>query len=72
MWGRVRDPVCNATVKKAKAFKYIYLGKPLYFDSEACLQTFKEDPKKFLGDGTKINLLQKLSDASDGERKTCH
>jgi YHS domain-containing protein len=67
MLGRARDPVCKATIRKAKAFKYTYLGKIFYFDSEACLQTFKEDPEKFGAGKNKKRFLEKLAENNQSE-----
>lgn len=69
MWGRAKDPVCGVRVRKTTPYWYKQNGKTFYFDSSACRQTFIE---RFLGDGIKKGFLQKLSEASDGQRKTCH
>ena len=72
MWGRVRDPVCGVRVKKTTPYWYKQNNKTFYFDCAACRQTFIEDTQEFVGDGIKKGFLQKLSEESDGERKTCH
>ncbi len=67
MFGKVKDPVCNATIKKADALKYSYHSKTFYFDSEACLHTFKEDPEKFGAAKNNKRFLEKLAENNQSE-----
>lgn len=45
---RKRDPVCGVKVKKSTEHTAEYEGKTYYFDSEACMNTFKENPEAYL------------------------
>lgn len=72
MWSSAKDPVCGVRVKKTTPYWYKLNGKTFYFDSIACRQTFKDNPQSFLGGGRKEGFIQKLSEESDGRRKTCH
>lgn len=72
MFGKVKDPVCKAKVKKSTSYRYTLNGRTFYFDSAACRETFKNDPQKFLGKGKKRSFMEKLSKVSDGRPKTCH
>lgn len=72
MWGKAKDPICGVRVKKTTPYSYELNGKTFYFDSAACRQTFIDDSKSFLGGGRKEGFIQKLSETSDGKRKTCH
>ncbi len=71
MWG-VRDPVCNVKISKKRAHRYQLNGKTYYFDSAACRQTFKDNPQNFVGKRINKNLIKKMFESGDGERKTCH
>jgi len=72
MWGKAKDPICGVRVKKTTPYSYELNGKTFYFDSAACRQTFINDSESFMGGGRKEGFIQKLSEASDGKRKTCH
>src|SRR5881392_415423 len=45
------DPVCGMTVDPAKAAgQYDYQGRTYYFCGKGCLERFKADPEKYVGD----------------------
>lgn len=46
-----KDVVCGMELDERKAqFKLDWYGKTYYFCSEMCLDRFKADPQKYLGD----------------------
>lgn len=67
-----RDPVCNAKVSKKKAFIFMYKGKTYYFDSQACRNTFKDDPENFIKEQFSKRLFRFISKASKDVPKCCH
>src|SRR5438874_11302461 len=49
--GREIDPVCGMTVDPAKAAgQHDYQGRTYYFCGKGCLERFKADPEKYVGD----------------------
>lgn len=46
-----KDVVCGRDVDEKRAqFKLDWYGKTYYFCSEMCLDQFRKDPQKYLGD----------------------
>jgi len=43
------DPVCGMQIAKSEAYHYKFEGKKYYFDKYNCKETFKMNPKKFIG-----------------------
>lgn len=73
MFGKVKDPVCGAKVRKTTQYRYNSNGKTFYFDSAACRETFRNGFQALLREGRKKKgLMAKLAEASDGKPKTCH
>lgn len=72
MFGRVRDPVCGAKVKKTTQHRSQWNGQQFYFDCAACKTTFEQDPGRYVSGREKKGFLGKLSEASDGLPKSCH
>lgn len=49
-----KDPVCGMDVdEKEDAIKMDYKGRTFYFDSEACKETFKNNPEQYAKIGDK-------------------
>lgn len=42
-------PVCNMQFEKSEAYKRSYDGKKYYFDIYTCAESFKMNPKNYLG-----------------------
>ncbi|MGM0368433.1 MAG: YHS domain-containing protein [Actinomycetota bacterium] len=74
MWGIIRDPVCNARVKKTTPYCYKFNGKIFYFDCAACRQTFIDEPEKFAGSKKEKKPVEEVSIPSEcnGECSLCH
>jgi Cu+-exporting ATPase len=68
MFGK-KDPVCGVKVKKSTEFKAEYNGKTYYFDSEACMATFKAGPEAFLKKKSRGGLFKPPSQEIP---KCCH
>lgn len=47
------DPVCGMEVDNKSKYKTLYKGKVYYFCSEICLNSFRNDPEKYLREGPK-------------------
>jgi P-type Cu+ transporter len=47
----VVDPVCGMTISPDEAVGHVdYKGQTYYFCADSCLEQFREDPERFLGD----------------------
>ncbi len=66
-----RDPVCQAKVNKKTGHTFRYNGKMYYFDSAACLATFKSEPQRFVKE-KKSGLLAFIAKDSKDVPKSCH
>ena len=66
-----KDPVCQAKVSKSTEHKYQHNGKTYYFDSAACLATFKNEPKRFIKKKSE-GILAMLSKNNKDVPKSCH
>ena len=75
--GGERDPVCGMTVQPATAAgSHVHAGKTYYFCCQACLDTFRADPARYLSpstapleaEGKSLPMLGAMppSDASSG------
>lgn len=66
-----KDPVCQARVSKKTEHTFQYNGKKYYFDSSACLATFKNEPHRFVKK-KKGGLLAFIAKDSKDVPKSCH
>ena len=66
-----RDLVCQAKVSKSIEHKYQLNGKMYYFDSAACLATFKSEPQRFVKE-KKGGFLAFIAKDSKDVPKSCH
>ncbi len=71
MFTKVKDPVCKRKIKKDTQLQLKYKEKKYYFDSPACLETFKENPGNFINKNKK-GFIESLAEKSDGKPKSCH
>ncbi len=66
----VIDPISGVKLVNTKApFNYEYLGKTFYFESEANMDTFKNDPEKFADVKIKRKWRIEGNDKANGENK---
>lgn len=72
MFGRAKDPVCGAKVKKSTPYQSEWKGRRFYFDCAACKVTFEEGPDRFVRARNNRGFLNRLSEASDNVPKSCH
>ena len=73
----VRDPVCSSVMEESKApFTWPYKNKTYFFCCTGCLESFKNDPKKYIGRTWWQRFLNRLADSNAkefGDKKpTCH
>ena len=68
MFWKIRDPVCKVKVNKNTEYQIIYGRKVYYFDCEACMKTFKENPERYI---EKESFLEKTAKAGK-ELPKCH
>lgn len=67
-----RDPVCGIKVGKNTEYILKYNGKAYYFDSQACRETFRECPHRFLKKSAMAEFVNWLVKGSKGIPKSCH
>jgi len=59
------DPVCGMKTGDEGTFmRYEYHGRPYYFCSEICLETFKKEPEKYLSDETPSQVQNTMQQES--------
>lgn len=66
-----RDPVCQAKISKNTEHKFQFNGKTYYFDSVACLETFKNEPHRFIKQ-KKSTFLAFIAKGCKNVPKSCH
>ncbi len=67
-----RDPVCKVKVAKETPHRLSYGGKIYYFDSQACKETFENNPQQFIKRKCGRNFLTWIAKGSKGVPKSCH
>jgi len=68
---KIIDPVCQAKVNKNTEHKFQLNGEMYYFDSAACLATFKNEPHRFVKE-KKGGFLNWLGKDNKNVPKSCH
>lgn len=69
MFGK-HDPVCGAKVHNNSEYSLDYEGKKYYFDGQACMATFKENPDRFIKRSK--GFLDRLGKENKDVPKCCH
>ena len=70
MFGK-KDPVCGVSVSKNTSYTFQCGNKRYYFDSQACRDTFKENPERFVHKPGK-GFLAWLEKGSKDVPTSCH
>ena len=66
-----KDPVCGVKVDRNTAYAFQCGNKVYYFDSQACKDTFKDDPGRFVQRSGK-GFLAWLKKGSKDVPRCCH
>ena len=72
MFGRAKDPVCGAKVKKSTPYKSLWNGRYYYFDSAACMATFAENRERYVGGRGRKGFFDRLSEGGNKVPRSCH